>query len=89
MGVWALIRPLLTIVVFTVVFGRLAELPSEGVPYPILVCAAMLPWQFFASAFAEVGNSLVGNANLLSKTYFPRLPPRTLRLPSVEPCHTP
>lgn len=70
---WALIRPLLTMVVFTIVFGRLAELPSEGVPYPILVCAAMLPWQFFASAFAEVGNSLVGNANLLSKTYFPRL----------------
>ena len=70
---WALIRPLLTIVVFTVVFGKLAKLPSDGVPYPILVCAAMLPWQFFASAFSEVGNSLVGNANLISKTYFPRL----------------
>lgn len=70
---WALIRPLLTIVVFTVIFGRLANLPSEGVPYPVLVCAAMLPWQFFSSAFAEVGNSLVGNANLISKTYFPRL----------------
>lgn len=70
---WALIRPLLTIVVFTVVFGRLAKLPSDGVPYPVLVCAAMLPWQFFASAFAEVGNSLVGNANLLTKIYFPRL----------------
>jgi len=70
---WALIRPLLAIVVFTVVFGKLAKLPSDGVPYPILVCAAMLPWQFFASAFSEVGNSLVGNANLISKTYFPRL----------------
>jgi len=69
---WALIRPLLTIVVFTIVFGRLAKLPSEGVPYPILVCAAMLPWQFFASAFAEAGNSLVANANLISKVYFPR-----------------
>lgn len=70
---WALLRPLLTIVVFTVVFGRLAKLPSNGVPYPILVCAAMLPWQFFATAFAEAGNSLVGNANLVSKVYFPRL----------------
>jgi lipopolysaccharide transport system permease protein len=70
---WALIRPLLTIVVFTIVFGRLAKLPSEGVPYPILVCAAMLPWQLFASSLAEAGNSLVGSANLISKVYFPRL----------------
>jgi lipopolysaccharide transport system permease protein len=70
---WALIRPLLTIVVFTVVFGRLAKLPSDGVPYPILVCTAMLPWQFFATAFSEAGNSLVANANLVSKVYFPRL----------------
>lgn len=70
---WALIRPMVAIVVFTVIFGKLANLPSNGVPYPILVCAAMLPWQFFSSAFAEAGNSLVGNANLLSKTYFPRL----------------
>ena len=70
---WALIRPLVTIVAFTVVFGGLAKLPSEGVPYPILVCAAMLPWQFFATAFSEIGNSLVGNANLISKVYFPRL----------------
>ncbi|MGH8687218.1 MAG: ABC transporter permease [Burkholderiales bacterium] len=70
---WALIKPLLTIVVFTVVFGRLAGLPSDGVPYPILVSAAMLPWQFFSSAFSEVANSLIGNASLISKTYFPRL----------------
>ena len=70
---WALLRPLLTIGVFTVVFGKLANLPSDGVPYPILVCAAMLPWQFFASAFSEAGNSLIGNANLISKVYFPRL----------------
>jgi lipopolysaccharide transport system permease protein len=70
---WALIRPLATIVVFTVVFGKLAKFPSDGVPYPILVCAAMLPWQFFANAFSETGNSLVGNANLISKIYFPRL----------------
>ncbi len=70
---WALIRPLLIMVVFTVVFGKLAKLPSEGVPYPILVFAAMLPWQFFANAFSESSNSLIGNANLNSKVYFPRL----------------
>jgi lipopolysaccharide transport system permease protein len=70
---WAVIRPLLTIVVFTIVFGKLAQMPSEGVPYPLLVCAGMLPWQFFASAFSEAGNSLVGSAGLVSKVYFPRL----------------
>ena len=62
---WALIRPFLTMVVFTVVFGKLAKLPSEGVPYPILVFAAMLPWQFFSNALSEASNSLVGNANLI------------------------
>ncbi|MEL6248400.1 MAG: ABC transporter permease [Cyanobacteria bacterium J06648_16] len=71
---WALIRPFLTMVVFSVVFGRLANLPSEGgAPYPLLVFAAMLPWQFFASALTECSNSLIVNANLLSKVYFPRL----------------
>ena len=70
---WALIRPFLTMVVFTVVFGNLAKLPSEGVPYPILVFAAMLPWQFFANSLAECSNSLITNANLISKVYFPRL----------------
>ena len=70
---WSLIRPLLTMIVLTVVFGKLAKLPSGGVPYPILVFCGMLPWQFFASAFSESGNSLVGNANLISKVYFPRL----------------
>ena len=71
---WALIRPFLTIVVFTVVFGSLAKLPSEGnAPYPILVYAALLPWQFFSGALTECSNSLVANANLLSKVYFPRL----------------
>lgn len=70
---WALIRPFLTMVVFTVVFGNLAKLPSEGVPYPILVFAAMLPWQFFANALSESSNSLISNANLISKVYFPRL----------------
>jgi lipopolysaccharide transport system permease protein len=70
---WALIRPLLTMIVFTIVFGKLANLPSEGAPYPILVFAAMLPWQFFASALSECSNSLIANANLISKIYFPRL----------------
>ncbi len=70
---WALIRPFLTMVVFSVVFGSLAKLPSEGVPYPILVFAAMLPWQFFANALSECSNSLISNSNLISKVYFPRL----------------
>ncbi|BAY31532.1 ABC-2 type transporter [Nostoc carneum NIES-2107] len=70
---WALIRPFLTMVVFTVVFGNLAKLPSEGAPYPILVFAAMLPWQFFSNALGECSNSLIANANLISKVYFPRL----------------
>lgn len=70
---WALIRPFLTMVVFTVVFGKLAQLPSDGAPYPILVFAAMLPWQFFANALSECSNSLIANANLISKVYFPRL----------------
>ena len=70
---WSIIRPLLTMIVFTIVFGKLAKLPSERVPYPLLVLAAMLPWQFFSSALTEASNSLVGNANLISKVYFPRL----------------
>lgn len=70
---WAIIRPLLTMIAFTVIFGKLAKMPSEGAPYPILVFAAMLPWQFFASALSDCSNSLVGNANLISKIYFPRL----------------
>lgn len=70
---WALIRPFLTMIVFTIVFGKLAKLPSEGSPYPILVFSAMLPWQFFANSLSECSNSLISNANLLSKVYFPRL----------------
>jgi lipopolysaccharide transport system permease protein len=70
---WALIRPLVTMLVFTTVFGKIAKLPSDGVPYPLLVFAAVLPWQFFATAFSEAGNSLVANAGMLSKIYFPRL----------------
>lgn len=70
---WAIIRPLLTLIVFSLVFGRLARLPSSGAPYPLLVLAALIPWQFFAGAVAEGANSLIGNANLLSKVFFPRL----------------
>lgn len=70
---WALIRPLVTMLAFTLIFGKIAKLPSDGAPYPILVFAAILPWQFFASAFSEAGNSLVGNGGMLSKIYFPRL----------------
>jgi lipopolysaccharide transport system permease protein len=67
------LRPLLTMIVFTVVFGKLAKLASAGLPYPVMVFAAMLPWQLFATALAEGSNSLVGNANLISKVYFPRM----------------
>jgi lipopolysaccharide transport system permease protein len=70
---WSVLRPLLTMVVFTVVFGRFAKLPSAGVPYALLVYAGMLPWQFFASALSDGSSSLLDNANLLSKVYFPRL----------------
>ncbi|MBE9012916.1 ABC transporter permease, partial [Pseudanabaenaceae cyanobacterium LEGE 13415] len=71
---WAIIRPFLTMIVFTVIFSNLAKLPTQGeTPYPILVLAALLPWQFFASALAQTSNSLVSNANLISKIYFPRL----------------
>lgn len=70
---WALIRPFVTMVVFSVVFGKLANLPSDGAPYPILVFAAMLPWQFFADGLSKCSNSLVGSAHMISKVYFPRL----------------
>ncbi|MBV9828889.1 MAG: ABC transporter permease [Alphaproteobacteria bacterium] len=72
--VWAVARPFLTMLVFTVVFGRLAKLPSEGsAPYALLVFVGMLPWTFFSNALAEASNSLVVNTNLVSKVYFPRL----------------
>ena len=70
---WSIIRPLVTMIIFTVVFGYLAKLPSAGVPYPLLVFAAMLPWNFCANALTESSGSLIGNANLLSKIYFPRI----------------
>lgn len=69
---WSFIRPLLTMIVLTVVFGKLGKMPSGGVPYPLLVFCGMLPWQFFSTALTESGNSLVTNSNLISKVYFPR-----------------
>jgi lipopolysaccharide transport system permease protein len=71
---WAIVRPFLTMVVFSVIFGRLSNLPSDGdAPYPLLVFAAMLPWSLFSSALGEAANSLIGNERLISKVYFPRL----------------
>lgn len=70
---WALARPLLTMLVFTFVFSKLAKLPSNGVPYPLLVFAGLLPWQFFSTAFSGAGDSLINNSGMISKVYFPRL----------------
>lgn len=70
---WAAIKPLLTILALTLVFGRLAKMPSGGVPYALLVVCGMIPWQFFSTALMEAGNSLVTNSNLITKIYFPRL----------------
>lgn len=70
---WSVIRPLLTMIVFTIVFGRIAKMPSEGVPYAVLVYAALLPWQFFSNTVASGGDSLIGNSNIISKVYFPRI----------------
>lgn len=71
---WAILRPFLTMIVFTVIFGRVAKLPSDGsAPYALMVFAAMLPWFLFSSALSEASNSLISNTNLITKVYFPRL----------------
>ena len=72
-GLWAIIQPFFSMVVFTLFFGRLAKIPSDGIPYPIFVYAGLLPWTYFANALSASGNSLVGSANLITKVYFPRL----------------
>jgi lipopolysaccharide transport system permease protein len=72
-GLWAIIQPFFTMVVFTLFFGKLAKVPSDGIPYPIFVYAGLLPWTYFANALTASGNSLVGSANLITKVYFPRL----------------
>jgi lipopolysaccharide transport system permease protein len=70
---WAIIQPLLTMVIFTIIFGQMAKIPSDGIPYPLFSYAALLPWNYFSQALSRSGGSLVGDANLLSKVYFPRL----------------
>ena len=72
-GAWAVVQPLLTMLIFSVFFGRLARIPSDGVPYPIFAFAALVPWTFFANGLTNASNSLVGSANLIRKVYFPRL----------------
>src|SRR5260221_2513069 len=84
---WAIIRPVLTMVVFTIVFGRIAALPSEGAtPYPLMVFAGMLPWTFFSTGLSDASSSLISNANLISKVYFPRLlvPAATIAVAFVD-----
>ena len=72
-GLWAIIQPAFTMIIFTLFFGRLAKIPSDGIPYPIFVYVGLLPWTYFANAVSNSGNSLVGSANLITKVYFPRL----------------
>jgi len=70
---WAIIQPLFTMVVFSVVFGRLAKVPSDGLPYPIFAFAALVPWHFFSNGISKAANSMVGSGNMIKKIYFPRL----------------
>jgi lipopolysaccharide transport system permease protein len=70
---WAVVRPVTTMVIFWMIFGKLARMPSDGVPYPLFVLAALVPWNFFASATASAGQSLMGSSHLITKVYFPRL----------------
>ena len=84
---WAVIRPFLTMIVFTAIFGRIAKLPSDGTtPYALMVFAGMLPWIFFSTGLAEAANSLINNSNLISKVYFPRLlvPAATIAVAFVD-----
>ena len=70
---WAVLQPVLTMLIFSLFFGRLAGMPSDGIPYPIFTLAGLVPWTFFANALGQASNSLVGNASLITKVYFPRL----------------
>src|SRR3989442_935542 len=70
---WAIIQPLFAMLLFTLFFGKLAGMPSDGIPYPIFAYAGLLPWMFFSNAVTNSGNSLVGSANLITKVYFPRM----------------
>lgn len=83
---WAVLQPVMTMVLFTIFFGRMAAVPSEGAPYPLFAFAALLPWLYFATTIGTTANSLVNNSNLLSKVYFPRLliPLASLFPPAVD-----
>jgi lipopolysaccharide transport system permease protein len=83
---WVVLQPLITVVIFTVIFGRLAEIPSDGVWYPVFALTALIPWNFFSQAISRSAASLVGNANLVSKVYFPRmlLPVSMVMAPLVD-----
>jgi lipopolysaccharide transport system permease protein len=70
---WAVLQPLLTMLIFTVIFGRLAKIPSDGVPYSVFTLAALIPWMYFSNAFSAASSSLVSSSNLITKVYFPRL----------------
>jgi lipopolysaccharide transport system permease protein len=70
---WAILQPLITMLIFTLIFGRLAKIPSDGIPYPVFAFAALLPWSYFAQALTRSSNSVVGSSNLVTKIYFPRL----------------
>ncbi len=70
---WAIIQPVMTMIVFSIVFGRLAKIPSDGIPYPLFALTGLVPWTFFAHGLSQASNSLVGSANLIKKIYFPRL----------------
>src|SRR5437870_11150815 len=70
---WAILQPFMTMVVFSIFFGKLAKVPSDGIPYPIFSYAGLVPWTFFANGLSQSSNSLVGSANLITKVYFPRL----------------
>ena len=72
-GLWAVLQPFMSMVIFTIFFGHLAKVPSDGLPYPIFVYTALLPWQFFSGGISSSGNSLVANSHLISKVYFPRM----------------
>ena len=72
-GAWAIIQPFFTMVVFSLFFGKLAKVPSDGIPYPLFSFAALVPWSFFANGLNQASNSLVGNSNLITKVYFPRM----------------
>ncbi len=70
---WAILQPLLTMIIFSLFFGRLAKVPSDGIPYPVFAFTALVPWMFFANGLTQASNSLVGNSNLITKVYFPRI----------------